>query len=680
MKSVPHPTRNSFTACFILSFLLSLSPALSLAGRAQSLTADEATAPLPQTPPEVFRFERLPVAGGAELVTIFGKLNGTESDDPSDSEVPLVSVLRDTLGDSDPENDRLRYVWMLTHTRPSLLQRSAAAIPFLYNRVGNNPGRGQRVPSPILDLAATDQGVWNGIFWMAIQNLLLDPQGPIVKASTRTYRRNTSDYHKAHIMRALAVLSVYEAQSGARPAFTETEAREIQARLGLTEKMLGGIVDDIYLQRVYQKQLSSTRDVRGHNWELLRQRAEAEGLYFEPLELPDGSATHALLWVARQDLETSAKRRFNARFLNISSPWNDTKLRNWKGYTETRYFDADNRQVEAGADGTRAVELIPLALYGLDHPKIPILLVDFRDSFNPKRREASRRLIEDIARNILLLSRFGDPYYFLGRAVYDFVTGRRGADINQPSRFRAYSQLKLLLSLNESLAPQLRDEISRRVERVSLNPLENDRDTELRLARAQYAALVDYARRPDGLPRQLERDRRTEMTPLVHGRADQILFRIANIASLGLYTHREKQTPQILDRLALERKIDYHTRFLREVARTDALIEVSWNIDEVRRSLRFLTENGATVDEKMPRLAARIFAQTNDDITRQLCLDCLRRSASTVARNELLRIHNDPALDARWRTLSAEYLRQTRPAERPGPAEDTKAIITAVGQ
>jgi hypothetical protein len=31
--------------------------------------------------------------------------------------------------------------------------------------------------------------------------------------------------------------------------------------------------------------------------------------------------------------------------------------------------------------------MIPLALYGLDNPKIPMVLVDFRDGLNPKKRE-----------------------------------------------------------------------------------------------------------------------------------------------------------------------------------------------------------------------------------------------------------------------------------------------------
>src|SRR6185295_4759820 len=111
--------------------------------------------------------------------------------------------------------------------------------------------------------------------------------------------------------------------------------------------------------------------------------------------MPDGSATHALLWVSRAELTAHAARPFEARFLNIDSPWSDKKLRNWDGYSETRYFDAENRPVPAETPGAHAVEMIPLALYGLDHPKIPILLVDFRDALNPKKREMSRRVLQD---------------------------------------------------------------------------------------------------------------------------------------------------------------------------------------------------------------------------------------------------------------------------------------------
>src|SRR5690349_24899209 len=290
----------------------------------------------------------------------------------------------------------------------------------------------------------------------------------------------------------------------------------IQARLLLSDKMFGGLVDDSNLENYYTRRTSETRDERGHNWELLRQRAEAESLYFEPLLMPDGSATHALVWVAKRDLIKQQGARFNSRFLNIANPWTDKRLLSWNGFVETRYFDSENHPVDSDTPGAEAVEMIPLGLYGLDYPKIPMLLVDFRDSYNPKTREMSRRVLSDLTHNVLSISKFGNLPFFLGRTVFDFVTGRRGMDINQPSRLHTYSQLKLLLALNSSMEPDLRSEVSGRLEKISLNPFENDLDAEAKIATAQYEALVAYAKDPHGLAEKLELDRREELTPLEH--------------------------------------------------------------------------------------------------------------------------------------------------------------------
>src|SRR5207245_10163551 len=105
-----------------------------------------------------------------------------------------------------------------------------------------------------------------------------------------------------------------------------------------------------------------------------------------------------------------------------------------------------------------------IAFFGVVLPRLPVLSIDFRDGLNPKRRELSRRFVRDLAKDVFSLSSFGNVPYFLGHAAFDFVTGRRGMDLNQPSRLRSYSELKLLLSLNGSIDPNLRGEIERRLE------------------------------------------------------------------------------------------------------------------------------------------------------------------------------------------------------------------------
>jgi hypothetical protein len=605
---------------------------------------------------DFFRLEKVPVEGGAELITIKARLDGIEAKD-HENWVPLVSVLRDTLGDASPDNDQLRYVWPLTYTRPTLRQRITGAIPFFYTRVGNRGSVSEKTPPPILDLANTDCDVWNKLFWVALQGLLLDPYGTPIKASTRSYQQNIGDYRKSHVIRALSVLALYQAVEG-QPAFSDAELSEIQARLKLTDKTFGGLVSENKLARYDEQQVTLARDIRGHNWELLRQRSEAESLFFEPLQMPDGGMTHAIVWVSKEDLQANQGRKYDGRFLNVANPWADKRLLNWQGYQEVRYLDSENHFVTSDVPDARRIELIPLALYGLDHPKIPILLVDFRDSLNPKKREMSRRALHDVTRNVLSLSQFGDLPYFVGRTVWDFVTGRRGMDINQPSRLRTYSQLKLLLSLNQSLNPELRDEIGRRVETVSLNPMENDLHAEAKLASQQYELLLAYAKRPDGLPQKLDRDRRAEMVALEHSKTSQTLFRLANILTFGKYVHREKPDPQMEARLDVARRMNYHTHFLQQIVKSSPQIDVTWNLDDVRVSLQYIADHAPDASSGSASVVAKVFLRTQDIDTRRSCLNTLSRIDSPKARNELIRLSQRKDLDQAGRDLLISFLNQ----------------------
>jgi len=648
-------------ASFFLALLLVVSSSLPIISRAQgpNLRTTEENDPATALS-QILRLERVEVPGGAELITVSAKLAGLDPKVEStekDNWVPLVSILRDTLGDNNPENNRLRYVWPLTYTRPTTKQRLAAAIPFFYTRVENKE-KLTKTPPPAIDLASPESEVWDKIFWTALQNILLDPYGTPIKASTSSYRRNSSDYRRSHIIRALSVLALYQAVKG-ESAFTPAEMATIQARLMLSDKTFGGLVDDSNLQSYYAKRTTQALDERGHNWELLRQKAESESLYFEPLTMPDGSATHALLWVAKRDLLKNQSSRYSKRFLNIANPWTDKRLLDWKGYVETRYFDSENQPVDSQTPGAEAVEMIPLGLYGLDNPKIPMLLVDFRDGYNPKTREMSRRVLNDVTRNFLSLSKFGNLPFFLGRTVYDFVTGRRGMDINQPSRLHTYSQLKLLLALNTSLEPELRSEVSGRLEKISLNPFENDLNAEARIATQQYDALLAYAKDPNGLAERLERDRRAELLPLEHGEKAQLAFRVLNVLSFGKYVHREEFTDDMESRLDIARRLQYHTTFLQQIAKSTAEVDITWNLEDVRRSLHFIAAHGSEAGSTTAAVTAKIFARTKDNETRRACLDSLSRIHNPKAKNELLRISQNNDVDKALRDLASEYLRNS---------------------
>lgn len=676
-------------------------------------SATDAAAP----PATQFRLERTPLVGGAELLTIFGRLDGLRTNDASAPEVPLVSVVRDTLADNNPENDRLRYVWMLTYTRPNLGKRIASAIPFFYQHVGNQTRVGSSPPEPLLDLANTSRQTWNAFFWMGMQNVFLDSYGIPVKAATRTYRQNAADYRSGHVMQALSILENYEnvkrrtrdesellalrnspaefvrASSitndssqpllpNLTPAFSPGEMLELRARLILSGEAFGGLLGSDKFRNTVTRRTMASVDNSGHNWEMLRQRAEAEGLYFEPWAMPDGRATHAMLWIAKSDpaSPSQASREFHDRFLNIANPWSDQRLRNWNGYSHTFYFDADNRPVSPNNPSAHSVEMIPLAIYGLDHPKIPALLIDFRSSLNPKKREMSRRFVDDLTKNIFSLSNFGNPPCFVGRQFYNFVTGRRGMDLNQPTRLRSYSELKLLLSFNPSIDPELRSEIERRVQNVSLNPLNNDDEAEVALARQQYDALMNYARRTDGLSARIERDRRAEMVPLKHGRTARIFFTLANVLSFGRYVHRENPTPELNERMELSRRVAYHTQFLTEVAKSSPQTEVAWDIGMVRQSLQFFADQAATASNGAAKAAGAIFEKTNDDETRRLSIEALSKMNSKAARKELLHLFQLQPPQSELRADIAARLRQALADNDQIKPKEAKLLLSQLGQ
>jgi hypothetical protein len=555
--------------------------------------------PQPDSQPE-FRIEQLPVAGGGDLLTVIGHLPG-QSDD-----VPMLSVLRDTLGDQDPENDRLRYVWVLSSARPSLLNRAAGSLPFFYWRpdFGKNA---DRRPVPVIDLGAASRGVWTSLAGQLTQVLALDPEGALVRSSTRSYRNNLEDHRRVHLLEALALLSQIEDRPDVKALLSEPELVEMQTRLALAGQTMGGLVGAEKLPGAYVKQRTHSEELRGHNWELLRQRAEANGLYFQPLGF-NGSATHALLWIATADL---AERKWDGQFLGIADPYRDPRLRKWAGYREVR-------------DGR---EMIPLGLYALEYPKVPLLLVDFRDTHAPKRREMIRHAATDTIVGVLGISQWGNWPYMAGAWTFNFVRERHGDANNRAARLKAYSEVREWLALDGSLDPGLRADLRKRLEILGVNPMEESVFAEAQIAQRQYAALIKYAQDPHGLPARLEHDRRAELIAYEHGAAARAGMQIATVATLGLYSP-EKIGKHSIDTEALYTKLDQHRRiaketsFLASVARSSPQTDIVWNMDEVRHAVDQLASTG--MPARSAQVVQQIMQRTTDEETRALCQRALQ--------------------------------------------------------
>jgi hypothetical protein len=576
-------------------------------------------------PVQVYHSESQPVAGGAELVTVFARLNAAAPASSQDLDVPLLAVLRDSLGDNDPDNDRLRSVWILTSTRPTVWQRAASALSFGYFRAGSKRHAG-RVPAPAIDLAAPSKSVYSNLLGDGLQAMELDPLGMAVRSTTRTYRTNSDDYSKLQVFQALVTLDNYALgnpafQASGQSSLTDSQLREIYSRLSLSTRTFGGLVREQYLSRYYDKETSRLQQTRGHNWELLRQRAELNGLYFEPMAIASGSPSEALLWIARSDLDTSAGRHFDGQFLSIANPWTDARLMHWTGYSQLRYFDSDNRPVPKDTPGAHPVEMIPLALYSLNYPRVPLLLADFRHSLSPKRREMVSQGVTGLVTGVFGITRFGNPSFFAADSIWTFVRGRHGAAVNRTARLQAYSSARQFLAMDSSLDPGLKIELQRRLDHLALNPRENETSHEATLAREQYAALLKYSDSPGG-EAKLDRDRRRELESYTHSPAFRVFAGFGHIFTRGPRPDPESDL-SLRAELDGYRRTAANVRFLEQLLAASPRPDVVWDTDAIRKSVDDLSAD-VHASPAAQRLIAQVYARTGDPDLRSACWRALQ--------------------------------------------------------
>lgn len=567
----------------------------------------------------VYYAESQPVAGGAELVTVFARIDGGLSGTPG-PDVPLLAVLRDSLGDNDPDNDRLRSVWILTSTRPTLWQRTASALSFGYFRTGSRH-HAERVPSPALDLASPIRSVYSNLLGDGLQAIELDPLGAAVRSTTRTYRGNSSDYNKLQIFQALTNLDNVAADGDAGPALPPNELREIYARLSLSTRAFGGLVREQNLSRFYDKETGEQQETRGHDWELLRQRAELNGLYFQPLAIGPSSPSLALLWIARSDLAAPSPHSFDGQLLGITNPWTDAHLQHWTGYSETWYLDAENRPVSFDAAGARPVSMIPLALYSLDYPRVPFLLADFRRSLAPKGREIVDKGATGVVTGVLGFTRFGNPSFFAAEWLWTFVRSRHGAAANRTARLQAYSEAREFLAMDSSLDPGLRNALRVQLAHLSLNPRENGIAHESTLAREQYSRLVHYLDSPRAEVK-LDRDRKKELESYARSPAARMFAWFGQKLSGGPSVNVNDDLSLRAD-LDAYRRAQSHERFLQQVLASGSRPDVVWDSDTIRKSVEALSADSHAGAEA-PRLIGLLYARTDDTGIRDACWHALQ--------------------------------------------------------
>jgi hypothetical protein len=480
----------------VLFGLLITSRSFAQSGAAPVIIPSETQSPV------ALRAEIIDISNGGELVTFFEKLRA-DRQTAGRSEMPLLAVLRDTMGDANTTNDRLRQVWIFTYAAASPAQRIAAGVPFFYHRSGLDSGSSTHPPRSALDIARPTRGLWSGIAFSVAQSQAFDPIGSLSRLTTRSYGGNLGEYRQTHIAEVLDILSRDPGQLTG--ALTPAEIESLEGRLELSPKLLGGLVGDESLPSVYSGALERRTANRGHNWELLRQTAEQNGLYFEPLRLDAAPDSFGVIWIRQKDGE--ANHPFDGQLLHIANPLHDERIRSWNGYSQVWTLDRNGVRLPDGTDGGVPVKMIPLAVYALDYPGVPLLLVDFRDASHPQRTERRLRAATDVTAGVFGLTTFGNLGYFAAKTGFLFVHKRHGAATDRLARRNAFIALRHALATGDSLDQGLRRDLESRIERLDLDPVEKSWAQEVRAAWRQYDALIKYAADPSGLAKTIERDR-----------------------------------------------------------------------------------------------------------------------------------------------------------------------------
>jgi hypothetical protein len=223
---------------------------------------------------------------------------------------------------------------------------------------------------------------------------------------------------------------------------------------------------------------------------------------------------------------------------------------------------------------------------------------------------------------VLGISKFGNWPFFTGATIFNFVQIRHGAANDRSARLKSYAEVREWLALDQSIQPGLRKDLQDRLEIMGVNPMEESLASEAKLARDQYAALLRYAADPAGLPARLRRDRQSEVLAYDHGLAARFGFAVAHAATLGGYTHRDKESEDAENRLKDARRTEREIRFLAAVAKSSPRPEIVWNMNEVRRALDDIAS--AKLPAGSAKLVQQIMASTHDEQTRLACARVLQ--------------------------------------------------------
>lgn len=573
-------------------------------GRAAALDAPwPQTAIVRESSPPAYYWKAQPAGENAQLLTLFCRSCGPAPEGWRD--LPLLAVLRDTLGDESNGNDRVTYVWLLSYSRPTIGRRLLSAIPFFYWHVGQGSapvGKGEL--KPFFNLSAPRHPVLTQVGRDILQYRTFDPMIMPIRATSRAYRTNEVNHERLHLEEAISYLREAPTSDGAAE-LSKAEANTVMARLELRKKLLGGLVSARRAAKFGESEEFEQERNRSRNWELLRNSAERTGLEFEPVALGGTTDEYAVLWLPAGSPDQKDPPSTDLgpvwKLLGIKNPWR-------------------SRLAEQ--------ERVPLAFYSLNYPNHPLLLVDFRDKSRARRHDLTQRSINEITSGVIGISHFANWYYYVAADLYDFVASRHGRAMNQAERLDCYAQFRVSLALDHDLEPRLRQALAQRVDSLSLNPLETATVREMKSSERRYELLSMEAQRADGwLAKRIDNDRRAELASDGRTGKSKFFAGALHVASLGLYTRRAPRAEDNLARLDSYRRVEYDLNFLEGLAAAGTPPEIVYQPARIQAAIMELTRLLPQISSSPAQARAQHALDKLRDLSRN---DALRAGCSSA--------------------------------------------------
>jgi hypothetical protein len=241
--------------------------------------------------------------------------------------------------------------------------------------------------------------------------------------------------------------------------------------------------------------------------------------------------------------------------------------------------------------------MVPLAVYSLSYPKTPLLLVDFRDQIHVRRHEMMQRSINEVTAGVIGISHFTNWYYYVAADLYDFVSGRHGAAVDQAARLDAYSRFRVALALDRRLDPSLRKSMETRLHGVAVNPLEAAPSREMRNAAIRYSRLEEESGAGGRLADRVDQQRRAEIAAFGKSGKHLDWDALLHATTFGLYRNRAPRSPENLAKLNVYRRVEYELDFLDKLAEAGTPPEVSYDTARIHASVERL-------DSLLPEITA----------------------------------------------------------------------------